>query len=662
MSVISKLKVWIGSDTGDLEKGLKKSRKEVSAFGSGMKKLGGLIAGAFAVSSVVSFARECMGLNKIQAAAEKKLAAVIKATGGAAGLTADEMKNYASQLQNVTTWGDEVTIDAMAIMSTFKSIKGEVFKEAIASAQDMATVLNSDLNAAVMQIGKALEAPEIGLNALRRSGVSFSAEQIKQIKKLVAEGKKQEAQLIMLKELQNEFGGAAKAAAADAYGAAEQLTNVWGDFKEAVGSAITPSAESIKFLTERVQENTAVLNDKAIPTWRKWLGFVVPGISSQNKGMALLNLQQKERNEEMLKIMKLSYSDINSLLGKQKWYLGLDDRGKKFYKPTYDAILAELEKRNQGIQALNKKEEKAKELEKERISQKEKEKQAIQAVIDMQENSVKAVGEKIKAYKDLAAATDLNDIAGQAFYKKEMLRLDRLIEKQKSLISSRILPEMKRQEGGPLSKPKQLYGVKEAAVDVRTELVDSKSLKEMISFPDKLEPLSDTLQEIKYDFIDLSGIANSAINDMTAGFTAGLGEMIAAGGNLQGFSSLIAGTFADMAINVGKTAIQTGIAIEGIKLALKSLNPFVAIAAGVALVALGTAVKKSLGNIAKGGSGGTFSSHALSGNSITDTRSGSGIDNAAKPVEVIVRGDFKLKGSTLVAAVEGENSRRNLTT
>ena len=134
------------------------------------------------------------------------------------------MKKYASQLQDVTKYGDEVTIDAMAIMSTFKSIKGDVFKEAIASSQDMATVLNTDLNAAVMQIGKALESPEIGLTALRRSGVSFSQEQVKQIKQLVAEGKKQEAQLIMLKELQNEFGGAAKAAAGDAYGAATQLS------------------------------------------------------------------------------------------------------------------------------------------------------------------------------------------------------------------------------------------------------------------------------------------------------------------------------------------------------------------------------------------------------------------------------------------------------
>ena len=109
MSVISKLKVWIGSDTSDLQKGLKKSKKEVSAFGTGIKKLRVLLARAFAVRSIVSFAKECRGLSKGKAEGEKKLGAVIKAKGVAAGLTADEMKKYASQLQDVTKYGDEVT-------------------------------------------------------------------------------------------------------------------------------------------------------------------------------------------------------------------------------------------------------------------------------------------------------------------------------------------------------------------------------------------------------------------------------------------------------------------------------------------------------------------------------------------------------------------------
>lgn len=62
---------------------------------------------------------------------------------------------------------------------------------------------------------------------------------------------------------------------------------------------------------------------------------------------------------------------------------------------------------------------------------------------------------------------------------------------------------------------------------------------------------------------------------------------------------------ADVLIDMGKLAIATGAAVLGIKKALESLNPYVAIAAGVALVALGSFVKgkaaKAATAFAKGG-------------------------------------------------------------
>jgi len=59
-------------------------------------------------------------------------------------------------------------------------------------------------------------------------------------------------------------------------------------------------------------------------------------------------------------------------------------------------------------------------------------------------------------------------------------------------------------------------------------------------------------------------------------------------------------TLADLAIKVGKIAVMTAIAIKGINAALKSLNPYVALVAGIALIALGTAVKTSLANSVQG--------------------------------------------------------------
>ena len=165
----------------------------------------------------------------------------------------------------------------------------------------------------------------------------------------------------------------------------------------------------------------------------------------------------------------------------------------------------------------------------------------------------------------------------------------------------------------------------------------------------------------KESFIDLSGALQQSVAGMAAGFGEGLGELLAGGTSLKGFAALVGQTFGDMAVNVGKVAIQTGTAVLGIKAALKSLNPWAAIAAGAALVALGTAVKSSLGNIADGGSG-TFSGQSMSNSvSIGGTSDYSQQVETAR-IEVAVSGELRAKGNQLVAALNAEGTRRRLTT
>jgi hypothetical protein len=53
-----------------------------------------------------------------------KLDSVLRSTGGAAELSADQIKNLAAQLQRVTTFGDDATISAATLLATFTSIKG----------------------------------------------------------------------------------------------------------------------------------------------------------------------------------------------------------------------------------------------------------------------------------------------------------------------------------------------------------------------------------------------------------------------------------------------------------------------------------------------------------------------------------------------------------
>jgi hypothetical protein len=79
----------------------------------------------------------------------------------------------------------------------------------------------------------------------------------------------------------------------------------------------------------------------------------------------------------------------------------------------------------------------------------------------------------------------------------------------------------------------------------------------------------------------------------------------------QDFSQMALTTLADLAITVGKIAIATGVTIGAIDEALKTLNPFVVVGAGAALIALGAWAKSSLANAASGG--GSDSGTALQG-------------------------------------------------
>jgi hypothetical protein len=200
----------------------------VGKVAQAMRKLGGLIA------VPVRLAAE-------QERVEAKLSAVIRATGGAAGFTAYELRNMAGAMQEVTGIGDEVVINAQAILATFKSIKkeGDVFERALEVSVDLAELLEGDLQQSVIMIGKALEEPAVGLSALRRVGVSFTEDQVKLINTLVDTNQTLEAQGVILAGIEGQVGGLSRAMRDTFSGALRALNSEWGDLLETIGQQIT---------------------------------------------------------------------------------------------------------------------------------------------------------------------------------------------------------------------------------------------------------------------------------------------------------------------------------------------------------------------------------------------------------------------------------------
>lgn len=141
--------------------------------------------------------------------------AVIKSTGGAANVTATAVGNLANALSRKTAIDDENIQSGENLLLTFRDVRNEagrgndIFTQATKVALDMSTAMGTDLNGSVIQIGKALQDPILGLTALRRVGVGFTQDQKEQIKTLVETGDKMGAQKIILAELTAEFGGSA---------------------------------------------------------------------------------------------------------------------------------------------------------------------------------------------------------------------------------------------------------------------------------------------------------------------------------------------------------------------------------------------------------------------------------------------------------------------
>jgi hypothetical protein len=152
-----------------------------------------------------------------------KLEALLKATGGAARQSAQDIEVLAVSIGKNTLASVQGARDAAGVLLTFKSISGETFGETLKLTQDLAAVGFGNMRTAALQLGKALEEPEIGLSALRRVGVSFSEEQKEQIKVLSLTGRQAEAQSLILKALKEQVGGAGEGAAGGLAGAFDTL-------------------------------------------------------------------------------------------------------------------------------------------------------------------------------------------------------------------------------------------------------------------------------------------------------------------------------------------------------------------------------------------------------------------------------------------------------
>ena len=255
------------------------------AFTSASKtfaKFGGIAAG---VAGIVggSLANAAYESQKVMRQTE----AIIKATGGAAGMTSKQISDLATSLSMKTGVDDEAIQTGLNLLLTFKQIRNEVgegndiFNQASALTLDLANVFGS-VDSAAIQLGKALSNPIKGVTALQRSGINFTDQQKDQIKTLVQSGKVLDAQKVILKEIQQQVGGTAAASAT----AFDRMKVAIGNVQEELGGVLIPYIERFAtFVIDRVvpvmSTFAEIVGEKGVGQGITYLtGSILNGISS----------------------------------------------------------------------------------------------------------------------------------------------------------------------------------------------------------------------------------------------------------------------------------------------------------------------------------------------------------------------------------------------
>ena len=156
-------------------------------------------------------------------------------------------------------------------------------------------------------------------------------------------------------------------------------------------------------------------------------------------------------------------------------------------------------------------------------------------------------------------------------------------------------------------------------------------------------PLVNNLQDV----IDIAPNVMGAFD----GIGSAIGGALSNGTNvMSALGNVLLSTIGDIAIKLGQTAIGIGTAMMAIKLSFT--NPFTAIAAGIALVAIGSAIKGVSGIVSGGGGGGG----SQTGSSNFSGSSGGGNFGASSSggMQNVV---FEIQGTKLVGVLSNTLSR-----
>ena len=605
-----KLKWLLWADAQKFKSGLRDAKGELSSF---QKSTSSMFSGiqkaaiaAFSVTAVFQYAKVSVQAANESMQAEAKLTTALQ---GRADITR-QLVTLSAELQGKTLFDDDATVEAAAQLAMFVK-EEEQIKKLLPLIQDMAQAKNMDL---VQTAGLVAKTIGSSTNALSRYGLEITG----------VAGSSERAESA-IEALNGTFKGFAETAAKTGTGSITKFKNTVGDLNEQVGSFIITWQNFLA--TSKLVNGVLSETNKTITILSAWGDF-----SFWERFFSPFESQSKTYARALKKIEEQAKKTERGIYDMAQDAMPADS-------PTMVNIRALLK----DIQDLGEfSGERATEL-----------KEPAPEVKTKYEELNNTLAELKKTQADLAARNkDISDITARiSGIQLEIDKIDELIQKKQE--SS----YFDTKYGGTFTPAASITGTKTTGLSTTILTESTGQLADMGGLIEANTLKAETaMMAMRDTTIDIGREIEGVFQSMAVGIGESLGNMIAGVEGYDNAGNMILGVLADLAIQVGQIAVGVGVATLGIKESLESLNPVVAIAAGTALIALGTAAKGMLKSAAGGGNA----------SGVYDTRSFAsqqqmiGLQANAMRVEIV--GETQIRNKDIYIAYKNAETGRKLKT
>jgi hypothetical protein len=247
---VADVRLTIGAFIEGLKKGLEEAKGYIASFAGFVKKHEGDIK-KVRLESGIAFAAEILAVRNVVKAygeseqANIKLAQAMKARGVYTEELFTQTVASADAMMRLTTFDDEVIKGAQTMLIALANLTGNGLERATKATLDLAQAKELDLSTAATMVARAINGDTDSIGRY----IKVSTDGMNESQRFEA----------VLAALAKTFGGQAEAATAGT-GALKQLSNMYGELKESLGSALMPILSQLaKWLSD------------ILPKMQKWV-------------------------------------------------------------------------------------------------------------------------------------------------------------------------------------------------------------------------------------------------------------------------------------------------------------------------------------------------------------------------------------------------------